>query len=156
MDLLRSPEFATHVKSLLAEHHVPGVAIAIVKDGETVSAGFGQASIEPAVPFEADTLQDIASASKSITAASVALMVADNENFPEVQWDSVVSDLLPEDFVMPDESYTRSVTVDDILSHRSGMPRCVYRNTTSLTRLLTFAVTIHHTWASMQKNLITQ
>lgn len=122
-ELLQNLEFASRVTQLLSKHHVPGLAIAIVEKGEVTSRGFGHASLNPPIPFEADTLMDIASASKSITAASIALMVEDDENYPDVHWESIVSDLLPGDFVMPEESYTESVTVEDILSHRTGMPR---------------------------------
>ena len=98
---------------------------AIVRDQEIASAGFGYATIEPQVPCAADTLFDIASSSKSLTAASVGLLVQNDEEYGEVQWNSKMSSLLPEDFVMSEESYTKDVTVEDILSHRSGLPRLV-------------------------------
>ncbi|KAF4475747.1 hypothetical protein FAGAP_12670 [Fusarium agapanthi] len=67
------------------------------------------------------TLFDIASSSKSLTAAAIALLVEDS-NFPEVQYDSIMSELLPDDFVMSDELHTNTVTVDDLLGHHTGMP----------------------------------
>jgi len=70
-----------------------------------------------------DTLFDIASASKSLTAASVALLIYDDVNYPDVKWESTISKLLPDDFVMPTDEYTKAVTIEDILSHRSGMAR---------------------------------
>lgn len=106
----------------MTQHHVPGVALALVQDETMVSAGYGQASLDPPRPCTADTLFDIASSSKSLTAASVALLVDDNSAHPEVQWDTPMSTLLPGDFVMPSESYTKGVTIDDVLSHRTGMP----------------------------------
>jgi CubicO group peptidase (beta-lactamase class C family) len=60
--------------------------------------------------------------SKSFTAAAVALLVDDNEKYPELQWTTPVSKLLTEDFVLADPQRTENVTVEDILSHRSGMP----------------------------------
>ena len=102
-------------------HHVPGLAIAIVKDGVIASKGYGMASLNPPAPCTADTLFDIASASKSLTAASVGLLVNDDEKYPDVQYEATMSSLLPDDFVMPDDGYTKTVTVEDILSHRSGM-----------------------------------
>lgn len=60
--------------------------------------------------------------SKSFTAAAVALLVDDNEKYPELQWTTPVSKLLTEDFVLADQQHTENVTVEDILSHRSGMP----------------------------------
>jgi CubicO group peptidase (beta-lactamase class C family) len=122
MDLFKSLEFQVHVEELIKQHHVPGLAIALVQDGTTASAGYGKASLNPPKPCTADTLFDIASSSKSLTAASVALLVDDNENYPEVLWEAPMSSLLPEDFVMPGNGYTEGVTVEDVLSHRTGMP----------------------------------
>jgi CubicO group peptidase (beta-lactamase class C family) len=67
-----------------------------------------------------DTLFDLASTSKCTTAAAVALLVYD-EDFPNVQWSTPVSKLLPDDFVLPNPRLTEEVTIEDILSHRSGI-----------------------------------
>ncbi|KAK8079300.1 hypothetical protein PG994_003107 [Apiospora phragmitis] len=107
----------------MRSHHVPGLSLAIVHKGKTASAGWGKASLDPPKPCTPDTLFDIASCSKSLAAASVALLIDDDENYPEVQWDAIMSELLPDDFVMAGVGYTENVTVDDILSHRTGMPR---------------------------------
>lgn len=122
MDLFNSSAFDTHVTNLINQWHVPGLAIALVHNDTTTAKGFGLATLDPPVKCTADTLFDIASASKSLTAASVGLLVDDDENYENVQWDSKMSGLLPEDFVMAEESYTKDVTVEDILSHRSGLP----------------------------------
>lgn len=74
----------------------------------------------------ADTLFDTASMSKSFTAAAVALLVHDNDKYLDVQWATPVSKLLQDDFLLEDPQYTEHVTIEDILSHRSGMPGCVF------------------------------
>ncbi|CAG7959491.1 unnamed protein product [Penicillium salamii] len=109
------------VKDLIAQHHVPGVSIAVVQNDQISSAGFGSASIEPPVPCTAETLFDIASCAKSMTAASVALLVGDNERYPDITYDAIMSNLLPEDFVMSSSELTEGVMVEDLLSHRTGM-----------------------------------
>ena len=43
---------------------------------------------------------------------------------PPITWQTPVSTLLPEDFVLPTPELTKIVTVEDILSHRIGMPSC--------------------------------
>lgn len=121
MDIFNSQKFRSHVEELMNEHHVPGLSIAIVQNESIASAGFGKASLNPSKPCTADTLFDIASASKSLTAAAVGLLVDDDEKYPEVQYEATMSSLLPEDFVISGEGYTENVTVEDILSHRSGM-----------------------------------
>ncbi|KAH7157369.1 beta-lactamase/transpeptidase-like protein [Dactylonectria estremocensis] len=121
MDFFHSEKFRSLVEDLMCQHHVPGLAIAVVQNDKIASRGYGMASIEPPVPCSSDTLFDVASCAKSLTAASVALLIEDNENFPEVQYDAIMSSLLPDDFLMPGVGYTENVTVEDILSHRTGM-----------------------------------
>lgn len=121
MDLFNSSKFADHVNDILTDWHCPGLAIAIVHNDQTSSRGFGKACMDPEKPMTADTIFDIASSSKSLTAAAIALLVEDDENHPNVKWDAKMSALLPDDFVMADENCTKGVTVEDILSHRTGL-----------------------------------
>jgi CubicO group peptidase (beta-lactamase class C family) len=65
------------------------------------------------------------SMSKAFTAAAISLLVDDNQKHPDVQWNSPVSRLIRDDFVRSDSRYTEEVTVEDILSHRSGLPECI-------------------------------
>ncbi|GBF65024.1 hypothetical protein TMEN_7741 [Trichophyton mentagrophytes] len=120
MDVLKSPEFVEYVKNTIDRYHVPGVAIAVVQGEHIESAAFGKASLDPPEDCTPDTLFDIASTSKSLTAASVALLVDDNEKYPQIQYDARMADLLPGDFVMPGDEH-EDVTLEDILSHRTGM-----------------------------------
>ncbi|KAI0454433.1 beta-lactamase family protein [Xylaria acuta] len=123
MDFLHSSDFPSHVEELMRKHHVPGLAVAVVEGERAFSAGYGLASLDPPKPCTGDTLFDIASSSKSLTAASVGLLVRDNDRYPDVQYDAIMSKLLPEDFVLSGQGYTEGVTVEDILGHRTGMPR---------------------------------
>jgi CubicO group peptidase (beta-lactamase class C family) len=84
----------------------------------------------------ADTIFDTGDISKSFTAAAVALLV-DEDKFrqdevtdetciyeePRVHWTTPVAELLPGDFVLAKSEHTKQVTIEDILSHQSGMPR---------------------------------
>ncbi|RJE17487.1 hypothetical protein PHISCL_10175 [Aspergillus sclerotialis] len=121
MAFLESVPFKSFVTDLLRQKHIPGLSIAIIHNNEIASSGYGIANYEDNAPCTGDTLFDIASCSKSLTAASVALLVDDKEH-PKVQYDALMSDLLPDDFVMSEKSYTEGITVEDILSHRTGMP----------------------------------
>ncbi|KAK6948902.1 hypothetical protein Daesc_008973 [Daldinia eschscholtzii] len=123
MDVFHSETFSSKIKELMEEHHIPGFSIAVVHGDQVASTGYGYADVKSSKPCTADTLFDIASSSKSLTAAAVALLVDDDTKYPEVKYEAIMSHLLPDDFVMPKAEYTESVTVEDILSHRSGMPR---------------------------------
>lgn len=121
MDYFNSDKFSSRVEAVTKEHHVPGVSVAIIQSDHTSSRIFGKSSLDPEAICTPSTLFDIASASKSLTAAAVALLVED-EKYPEVQWDAPVAKILPGDFVMSDDRYTNEITVEDILSHRTGLP----------------------------------
>ena len=123
MDLFNSTEFTEHVNELMEQWHIPGLAIALIQDDTVASNGYGKAALDPERPVTADTLFDIASSSKSLTAAAVGILVADNEHYPQVQWNSDISNLMPHDFRLSGSSYTEEITVEDILSHRTGYPR---------------------------------
>ena len=122
MELLESTGFTSLVNDQLRQNHIPGLSIAVVHNDEIASTGYGIANHEDSTSCTGDTLFDIASSAKSLTAASVSLLV-DNKKHPKVQYDALMSGLLPDDFVMSEKSYTDGITVEDILSHRTGMAR---------------------------------
>jgi CubicO group peptidase (beta-lactamase class C family) len=121
MDILQSAAFRQHAESLMQEYRLPGLSISISQDNNTSSIGLGVANLNNSAECTSDALYDIASSSKSLTAASVALLVEDDKNHPEVQWDTPLYDLLPEDFVMPTPELSERITIVDVLSHRTGM-----------------------------------
>ncbi|MCJ1430887.1 hypothetical protein MMC27_000237, partial [Xylographa pallens] len=82
--------------------------------------GFARLPDEPVTP---ETLFFTGSTTKAFTAAAMSLLVDDNENYTNVQWTTPISELIREDFVLADEYLTRHVTLQDALSHRTGMPR---------------------------------
>lgn len=85
----------------------------------TTSQAYGYAKF-PDEKCTTETIFDLASVSKCTTAAAAALLV-DDANYPDVQWQTPVSKLIPSDFVLPTQSLTDQVTLEDILSHRSGI-----------------------------------
>lgn len=85
----------------MLEHHVPGVSVAVTRGNEpAIARGFGYGSLEENEPCTPDTLFDIASSAKSLTATAVALLVEDNENHAHLQYETPMSSLLPDDFVI--------------------------------------------------------
>ncbi len=103
------------------EWKVPGMAVAVVKDGEVVfMKGFGVAkqgdSINAAVPVTPQTQFVIASTSKAITGGLLATVMDD---YPEIKWDAPVVDYLP-DFKLYDPWATANFQVRDIMVHRTG------------------------------------
>ncbi len=96
---------------------VPGMAIAIVKDGKVVTTrGFGVRTLGAAAPVDGKTLFEVASNSKAFTAVALAMLVDEGK----LAWDDPVIKHLP-DFQMHDAYVTREMTVRDLLVHRSGL-----------------------------------
>jgi CubicO group peptidase (beta-lactamase class C family) len=105
------------VNSALKIFDVPGVAIAIVKDGKVITArGFGVRKLGEPAPVDAKTLFEIASNSKAFTATALAMLVDQGK----LAWDDPVTKHLP-DFQMFDSYVTGQMTVRDLLTHRSGL-----------------------------------
>ena len=114
---LTSPQLDSLVGRAMRTFQVPGLALAIVKDGRVVCAkGYGMrvAGTQPAV--DANTLFAIASNSKAFTAAALGILVDEGK----VSWDGKVLDYLP-GFRMSDPYVTAEFTVRDLLTHRSGL-----------------------------------
>lgn len=95
---------------------VPGMAVAIIKDGDVVLArGYGVLSIDDPTPVDEHTLFAIASNSKAFTSAALAILVDEDR----LAWDDRVIDYLPY-LRLYDEYVTADIRIDDLLSHRSG------------------------------------
>ena len=100
------------------ETGIPGMAVAVVHDGEVVFAkGYGVREVGKPDKVDADTVFQLASVSKSIGATVIAKEVGDGV----VTWDIPVIAHLPT-LALSDPYVTQNVTIADMYSHRSGLP----------------------------------
>jgi CubicO group peptidase (beta-lactamase class C family) len=96
---------------------VPGMAVAVVKDGKIVVAkGFGVRKLGDPTAVDEFTLFAIGSNTKAFTTAALATLV----DAGKLSWDDHVYERLP-DFVMYDPYVSHEMTIRDLLTHRSGM-----------------------------------
>jgi CubicO group peptidase (beta-lactamase class C family) len=103
----------------LAAWEVPGCAVAAVKDGQAVlTEGWGRRDVETDLPVTAQTLFAIGSVTKSFTAATVGALVDEGL----LEWQRPLRDYVP-DLRFDDPVVTERLSVVDLLSHRSGLPR---------------------------------
>ena len=103
----------------LAAWEVPGCAVAAVGDGRIrLAAGWGQRDLATKLPVTSDTLFAIGSTTKAFTAATVGAVVDDGL----LEWERPLRDYVPE-LRLADPVVTDRLTVVDLLSHRSGLPR---------------------------------
>ncbi|KAL3428759.1 beta-lactamase/transpeptidase-like protein [Aspergillus tetrazonus] len=114
--------FDEKVAHVLKHYHVPGLAVSVVRNGKTYAKGYGLANTTTSTPVTPDTLFFAGSTTKAHTAAAVSLLVANNTHYPHIQWNTPLHTLLPE-FILSDSYATTHLTLTDILSHRSGLPR---------------------------------
>src|SRR3954466_8016764 len=111
------PDFDNYVKRVMETFTVPGLSVAIVKDGKVVLAkGYGVRRMGDPAPVDAQTRFGIASNTKLFTATAIALLVEDGK----LEWDAPVRRYLPA-FAMSDPYVTHELTVRDLLVHRSGL-----------------------------------
>ncbi len=96
---------------------VPGLAVLVVKDGETVLLkGYGEREMGSGEPVDENTLFAIASNSKAFTAAALAMLVEEGK----LSWDDPVRKHLPY-FQLYDPYVSQEMRIRDLLSHRSGL-----------------------------------
>ena len=96
---------------------VPGVAVAVVKDGKVVLArGYGVRKVGEPGAVDERTLFGIASNTKAFTTAALSMLVEEGK----ISWDDPVIKHLPE-FQMHDPYVTREMRIRDLVTHRSGL-----------------------------------
>jgi CubicO group peptidase (beta-lactamase class C family) len=97
---------------------VPGIAVAVVHRGRVVLArGYGVTSTRRGRRVDPDTAFQVASLSKPIGATVVARAVGAGT----VAWTDPIVSHLPH-FALADPYVTAHVTIEDMYSHRSGLP----------------------------------
>jgi CubicO group peptidase (beta-lactamase class C family) len=107
------------VESERVRFGVPGCAVVVIKDGETILAeGFGKRDVDADLPVTADTLFPIGSSTKTFTSAVCASLVDEGK----LDFDAPITTYLP-GFALKDPIATQLLSVRDCLSHRSGLPR---------------------------------
>lgn len=94
----------------------PGLAVLVTREGEVIhAAGYGFADLDAETPVTPDSLFDLASVSKQMTAIAAHLQMMDGLYTPE----TAIGDILPA--LAEDAAADRPVTVADLIHHLSGL-----------------------------------
>ncbi|MEP0848521.1 MAG: serine hydrolase [Phycisphaerae bacterium] len=105
------------LESARQEMHIPGMAIAVVKDDHVILArGFGLADLESQRPVTEETLFAVGSTTKAFTATLIGMLVDDGK----LGWDDPVAKHLP-GYKLKDAKANEQVAVRDLLCHRIGL-----------------------------------
>lgn len=107
------------VRAAMEEWQIPGFALAVTRDGEEYWVrAYGLRDVEAGLPVTGDTQFILCSVTKSFTALGLAMLVDEGQ----LDWNMPVKDYLPE-FRLRDAIATERVTIIDLLSHHTGLPR---------------------------------
>jgi CubicO group peptidase (beta-lactamase class C family) len=110
----RADAIDDYMKGEMERRHIPGAALAVVRQGKLVKArGYGFANLEHNVPVTTDTVFELASVTKQFTATAIMLLVEERK----VQLDDPVGWHLPR---VPET--WKPITVRHLLTHTSGLP----------------------------------
>ncbi|MFS8137536.1 MAG: serine hydrolase domain-containing protein, partial [Thermomonas sp.] len=116
-DAAQLREFDAYVDAVRKQFDVPGIAVAIVKDGKIVmERGYGPREMGKPAQVDAHTMFAIASNTKAFTAASLNMLQDDGK----LKLTDRVIDHLPW-FRMSDPYITHEMRIRDLLAHRSGL-----------------------------------
>jgi len=111
------PGLDARIDAVIQQQGVPGMAVAIVENGQVVHAkGYGVRRLGSPERVDADTIFPTGSTGKAMTTAALAILVDEKK----IGWDDKVIDRLP-GFQMYDPWVTREMTIRDLLVHRSGL-----------------------------------
>ncbi|KAI0315536.1 beta-lactamase/transpeptidase-like protein [Amylostereum chailletii] len=129
---LISSELAQLVGNLIQEHRVPGLVLGIVSGSQSTIRAWGNRT-EEGDPMAADTIFNLASCSKAFVTTSLGILMDDYANGRNVTplplnvarlgWDTKLTDLLPDEWMLMDAWASEKANLRDILSHTSGLPR---------------------------------
>lgn len=104
------------IKEVMEKSHVPGASIIIINGGEVEIKNYGYADIEKKIPFTDDTLFEIGSCSKSLTALGIIRLANDGM----LNLSDPVSKFFP-GFKMVFRGEEYDITINQLLHHTSGI-----------------------------------
>ncbi len=112
--------FTAWMEGQMLYRHLPGVAIGVVADQQLVwSKGFGFADVERQTPMTPQTKFRMASHSKLFTATAIMQLREQGR----LRLDDPVSKYLPWFRVTRAEEDDPEITIEELLTHSSGLPR---------------------------------
>lgn len=102
-----------YIRSEMQAQQIPGLALAVIKDGQIVIAkGYGLANVEHQVPVKPETIFQSGSTGKQFTATAVMMLIEEGK----LSLDDRITKFFPDG----PQSW-QSITVRHLLTHTSGM-----------------------------------
>jgi len=107
------------INKILKDHHAAGVAVAVVEKNKIIfSKGFGYRDVANKLPTTDSTQFPIGSCTKAFTASLIGMLQKEKG----IDLDKPFSSYL-KDFKFYSNELTQQITLRDMMSHRTGLPR---------------------------------
>jgi CubicO group peptidase (beta-lactamase class C family) len=101
------------IEALKDEGHFPGIALAVMRNGKPVHIGaYGMADVSHDIPVTTQTVFELASLTKQMTALAIMTLVKEDR----LRLDAQLSD-----YVEDAPKAWGKITIDQLLSHRAGL-----------------------------------
>ena len=120
--------FLKAAKDAIARGDPPGLVVLIWRNSEIFDAALGLRVVEESLPMRRDTIFRIASMTKPITSALIMMLMEEGKlrlNDPAVNWAPELANrrVLKDPEGPIDDTYPspREITIEDLLTHRSGL-----------------------------------
>ena len=112
--------FESWIRGQMVSRHLPGIAVGVVFDQELIWAkGFGFADVDARTPMTPATRFRMASHSKLFTSTAIMQL----RDAGKLRLDDPVAKYLPWFKIMPAESDDPLITIEELVTHSSGLPR---------------------------------
>ena len=111
----RFASLSAFVEKNMTKWGIPGLAIGVLHQGETATAGFGVTNVDHPLPVTDETLFQIGSITKTFVGTAVMRLV----EMGKLELDATVRTYLP-DFKVADETASSQATIRHLLCHSCG------------------------------------
>ncbi|XP_052098780.1 uncharacterized protein LOC127733465 [Mytilus californianus] len=100
-----------------------GLSVAMVRNGEIFTDGFGYSNIDTLTPVTSTTKMNIGSVTKTLTSMMWAVLISEAKDKKDssIDWNTKVQDILGSNFILNDSCRASLVSLEDFLSHRTGL-----------------------------------
>jgi CubicO group peptidase (beta-lactamase class C family) len=103
------------IEEAMRRLHVPGVSLGVLYEGQVHTAGFGVTNVDVPGPVTPETLFQIGSITKTVTATAIMRLVEEGK----LALDTPIRTYVP-DLALADESVAERVTLRHLLTHTAG------------------------------------
>lgn len=123
-DQNKVPEIDRFIESYQKRYHIPGVSLALIKDGKLAYAQtYGVRNTATQIPVDENTLFEAASMTKPVFAFAVLRLMEKGS----IDLDKPLYQYLPNQDIAYDERY-KLITARHVLCHRTGFPNWRHQN----------------------------